>query len=143
MTDDQKDGKKTVDEEQTLLLQKMIERQERDIRLSRITAIAECALLTALIIVFALLVPKFLTTVTRVQEAMEEVDVLVEHAEESMSEITDLVRDADSIIMSNEEAISEAIENFNSVDFESLNQSISELAQIMEPVVEVVRILRE
>ena len=96
-----------------------------------------------LIIVFALLVPKFLTTVTRVQEAMEEVDVLVEQAEESMSEITSLARDADAIIMSNEEAISEAIENFNSVDFDSLNQSISELAQIMEPVAEVVRILKE
>lgn len=143
MTDGQNTDKKTVDEEQNLLLQKMIERQERDIRVSRITAAAECILLGALIIVFALLVPKFLTTVTRVQEAMEEVDVLVEQAEESMSEITSLARDADTIIMSNEEAISEAIENFNSVDFDSLNQSISELAQIMEPVAEVVRILKE
>ena len=143
MTDGQNTGKNAVDEEQTLLLQKMIERQERDIRVARITATAECILLAALIIVFALLVPKCLTTVTRVQEAMEEVDVLVEQAEESMSEITSLARDADAIIMSNEEAISEAIENFNSVDFDSLNQSISELAQIMEPVAEVVRILKE
>ncbi len=129
--------------EQTRLLQKMSRRQERGISVSKAIAIAEFALLGVLVVVFVLLVPMFLKTVTRVQETMDNVDALVAHAETSMSELTDLAKDTDVLINENEEAIKVALENFNSVDFESLNHSISSLAEIMEPVVEIVKILRE
>lgn len=135
--------KRNIDEEQNRLLQKMIERQEHDIRLTRITAFAECSLLAVLVIVFAILVPRFYKTVQSVEDAMERVDLLVDHAEESLSEVTDLAQDADDVIEANGEKIGLAIDNFNSVDFDSLNKSISEIAQIIEPVVDVVNILRE
>lgn len=135
--------KRNIDEEQTRLLQKMIERQEHDIKLARITAFAECSLLAVLVIVFAVLVPRFYKTVQTVEESMERVDILVDHAEESLSEVTDLAKDADDVIEANGEKISLAIDNFNSVDFESLNKSISEIAEVIEPVVDVVNILRE
>ena len=135
--------KRNIDEEQNRLLQKMIERQEHDIRLTRITAFAECSLLAVLVIVFAILVPRFYKTVQSVEDAMERVGLLVDHAEESLSEVTDLAQDADDVIEANGEKIGLAIDNFNSVDFDSLNKSISEIAQIIEPVVDVVNILRE
>jgi len=135
--------KHSVDAEQTRLLQKMIERQERDIKVSRITAFAECALLAVLIMVFAILVPRFYATVHRVEETMDEVDILVDHAEESLSEVTNFAKDADEVIEANGEKVSLAIDNFNSVDFESLNKSISEIAEVIEPVIEVVNILKE
>ena len=59
------------------------------------------------------------------------------------TQLTDLAKDTDVLINENEEAIKVALDNFNSVDFESLNHSISSLAEIMEPVVEIVKILRE
>ena len=130
--------KESVDEKQTRLLETMIKRQERDIRINRITAWAECLLLTVLIIVFAVLVPRFLKTVQRVDRTMEEVDVLLGQAQEAMSEMVDLARDMDEVVQENDEAISEAIANFNSVDFDSLNTSISNIANFLEPVVELV-----
>ena len=129
--------------EQTRLLQKMSRRQERGISLSKAIVIAEFALLGVLIVVFALLVPMFLKTVNRVQETMDNVDRLVANAETSMSELTDLAKDTDVLINENEEAIKVALDNFNSVDFESLNHSISSLAEILKPVVDVVQILKE
>ena len=132
-----------VDAEQTRLLRKMLERQDRDSTLARIIAFAEIGLLIVLIIVFAFLVPRFLNTVRKVNATMESVDELVDQAKESLSEVTDLAVDADKVIEANEEAVKEAIKNFNSVDFESLNNSISGLAEVIQPIVDVVKILKE
>lgn len=129
-------------DEQEKLLNRMIERQERGIRVNLITAVAECVLLGALVIVFALLVPKFLATVERVQEAMEQVDVLVDEAETSLEEIMVLVKDADALVQDNDDAVNEALKNFNSVDFESLNQSIDNIARVIAPIVELVEKLQ-
>ena len=131
-----------MDEEQNMLLQKMIERQERDIILSRITAFAECALLIGLLIVFLLLVPKFINMLTKVEQEMEHVDSLIEDVEESLIQITALAVDADEVVKENDEAIAEALENFNKVDFDSLNESISSIADIIAPVVDFVNVLR-
>ena len=131
------DLKNMTDAEQTVLLRKMIERQEHDIRLSRIIAFAECALLAILIIIFAVLVPRFFKTVKQVDSTMGQVDSLIEQAQGSLSGISVFVQDADSVILENEAAISTAIDNFNSVDFDSLNQSIASLARILKPLLEV------
>lgn len=145
--------KKTIDEEQSRLLQKMIERQEKDILISRITAIAECALLAVLVIVFGILVPKFFKTVARVEESMDRVDMLVADAETALTDLTGLAedaevtlgriktlaQDADTVLQDNDEALTQAIDNFNSVDFESLNRSISHIADVIEPIVELLQ----
>ena len=136
-------SKPNVDEEQTRLLRKMIERQNQDLKLSRVIAFAECALLAVLIIVFAFLVPRFLFAVERVKTSMDQVDQLVDHAETSMSEMVDLVRDADRVAENNEESVGEAIRNFNSVDFESLNRSIASISKVVEPVADIIKILKE
>lgn len=127
-----------VDKEQTELLQKLISQQKQNRVTGIVIAIAECVLLAVLIIVFSMLLPKFFQTVTRVEESMDQVDILVAQAESSLSEITVLARDADVLVRDNDEAITEAIEHFNSFDFDSLNRSISNIADIVEPVVEAV-----
>ncbi len=137
------DLKKMTDAEQTVLLRKMIERQEHDIRLSRIIAFAECALLAILIIIFAVLVPRFFKTVKQVDSTMVQVDSLIEQAQSSLSGINIFVQDADSVILENEAAISTAIDNFNSVDFDSLNQSIASLARILKPLLEVLEVFEK
>ena len=130
-------NKDRIDEEQTRLLQKMIERQERDIIINRVTAFAECTLLAALIIVFALLIPRFLKTVQTVEESMIQVQDLVDQAQASLIEITDLAKDVDQVIETNEASLAEAISNFNSVDFEGLNNSITNIRDAVEPLANV------
>lgn len=135
--------KEEVGREQTKLLSQIRKRQDRGLKVSKVIAVAECGLLGVLVVVFILLVPMFLKTVHRVEETMDAVDVLVEHAETSLTEVTELARDADKLVNENSEAIAVAIDNFNKVDFDSLNRSISNLAKIMEPIVEIVQILKK
>lgn len=140
--DPEPDYKHMTDIEQTKLLRKMIVRQEKDIKLQRIMAFAECGLLVVLILIFAILVPRFFKTVKSVDETMQEVDGLIEHAESSLEIITDLVLDADKVIERNEGQVADAIGHFNSVDFDSLNRSIASLADILQPILEMLEVFK-
>lgn len=133
-------AKEEVDREQSALLKKMIEKQEHDIKLTKVIAFAECSLLVVLIVVFLVLIPRFFTTVQKVESTMEDVNHLIETSEKSLKNIQDLVADADEIMMTNEQSIASALENFNKVDFDSLNRSISSLGDIMQPILDMLSV---
>jgi hypothetical protein len=59
----------------------MIEKQEHDIRLTKVIAFAECALLVVLSVVFLVLIPRFFTTVQKVEATMEDVNDLIDLSE--------------------------------------------------------------
>jgi predicted PurR-regulated permease PerM len=133
-------AKEEVDREQSALMKKMIETQEHDIRLTKIIAFAECSLLIVLIVVFLVMIPRFFTTVKKVEATMEDVNELIDTSQKSLENIQDLVADADDIMMKNEQSIANALENFNKVDFDSLNRSIASLGDIMQPILEVLKV---
>ena len=133
-------AKEEVDREQSALLKKMIDKQEHDIKLTKVIAFAECSLLVVLIVVFLVLIPRFFTTVQKVESTMEDVNHLIETSEKSLKNIQDLVADADEIMMKNEQSIASALENFNKVDFDSLNRSISSLGDIMQPILDMLSV---
>ena len=43
-------------------------------------------------------------------------------------------------MMKNEQSIASALENFNKVDFDSLNRSISSLGDIMQPILDMLNV---
>ena len=121
-------------------MKKMIEKQEHDIKLTKVIAFAECSLLVVLIVVFLVLIPRFFTTVQKVETTMEDVNQLIDLTEKSLENIQDLVADADEIMMKNEQSIASALENFNKVDFDSLNRSITSLGDIMQPILDMLNV---
>ena len=133
-------AKEEVDREQSKLKKKMIEKQEHDIKLTKVIAFAECSLLVVLIVVFLVLIPRFFTTVQKVETTMEDVNQLIDLTEKSLENIQDLVADADEIMMKNEQSIASALENFNKVDFDSLNRSITSLGDIMQPILDMLNV---
>ena len=133
-------AKEEVDREQSALLKKMIDKQEHDIKLTKVIAFAECSLLVVLIVVFLVLIPRFFTTVQKVETTMEDVNQLIDLTEKSLENIQDLVADADEIMMKNEQSIASALENFNKVDFDSLNRSITSLGDIMQPILDMLNV---
>ena len=133
-------AKEEVDREQSALLKKMIEKQEHDIKLTKVIAFAECSLLVVLIVVFLVLIPRFFTTVQKVETTMVDVNQLIDLTQKSLEHIQDLVADADEIMMKNEQSIASALENFNKVDFDSLNRSITSLGDIMQPILDMLNV---
>ena len=58
----------------------------------------------------------------------------MEQAGTSLEGIDQMVRDVDQLVTENTEAVSDAMDNFNSVDFDRLNDAIDDLASIIEPL---------
>ncbi|MDO5703330.1 MAG: hypothetical protein Q4G47_08260 [Lachnospiraceae bacterium] len=125
-----------VDKEQTILLKMMVDRQERDFRIQRIIAFSEVTLLIVMIVISVVAVPRIFQTTKKVESTMETVNTLLDQAKDSLTQITELADVADRVMKDNEKSLQVAIENFNRVDFESLNRSISSLGDVMQPMVD-------
>ncbi len=95
------------------------------------------ALLGAVCAVSIILVPKTLHTLDRVNASLERVDSLVETANTALITATEAAENANKLVADNADSVSEAMEKFNSVDFDALNRAINDLADIVEPLAKV------
>ncbi len=138
MNREKKDDRTSAETESLVILQKMMEKQEKGIRLNRIVAFAECFLLAVMLITAVVLGPLILRTVRNVNDVLEQVDSLIDNVESSLVEIKVLAQDADDLVVANEAAVNEAIGHFNEVDFESLNRSIERLSNVLKPMSKIV-----
>ena len=133
-----KEDRTSAETESLEILQKMMEKQEKGIRLNRIVAFAECFLLAVMLITALVMGPVILRTVRNVNDVLEQVDSLIDNVESSLVEIKVLAQDADDLVVANEAAVNEAIGHFNEVDFESLNRSIERLSNVLKPMSKIV-----
>ena len=110
---------------------------EKLLRCARIGVCLLGALLVVICVVSAAVVPKTLRTLDRVDETLAGVDSLVETAEAALTTANAAADSANKLVADNADAVAEAMEKFNSVDFESLNRAINDLADIVAPLARV------
>ncbi len=133
---------KASTEKTHFLLKKMVDKQDYGSKLTKIIVVILSLLLAALVIIFAILIPRIFITVNKVEATMSSVDELLVEAKDSLGELTDLAQHADDLITANEGAVADAIKNFNKFDLEALNRTISSVGEMMEPVVNVLKFFR-
>lgn len=100
------------------------------------------ALLAVLCAVSVLVVPKTLQTLERMNDTLQSIDSLMETAEDALEAANDAANSANKLVADNADAVAEAMEKFNSVDFEALNRAINDLADIVEPLAKLTSYLR-
>lgn len=123
------------------LLLELVKSQKEDSRGQKITAIATVAMFAAVLIALVILVPKVIVTLNSIQDmvkqtqaAVEQTQTFVQSANESLNGIDEMIANVDTLVTENTQSVADAMENFNSVDFERLNQAIDDLASIIEPL---------
>ena len=102
--------------------------------LLRILVIVNVIMAAVIVTAFVLLVPKTLSMFGALQEAVTELQELSSSAQESMDGINEIVGEANTIMNDNAAGMQQALENFNSVDFETLNKAINNLSDAVEPL---------
>ena len=121
---------------------------EKQAGLLRILVIVNVILTAGFLLAFALLVPRTLSVVGEAEEAVAEVhelsaaakkslegiDQIVSGAHTILDDADQMVKDAHQIMDDNTSNMENALENFNSVDFEALNRAINSLADAVEPL---------
>lgn len=95
------------------------------------------ALLAVACVVSVLLVPKALRALDRLGETLAGVDSLTQTAETALTTASAAADSANQLVADNADAVAEAMDKFNSVDFDSLNRAIKDLADIVAPLARV------
>ena len=89
--------------------------------------------------------PKVLAVINHVQESLTQVDELVADASTLIQDSTDqinalvgdatiLIDNANTMILDNTDAVSETVRKLNAVDFERLNKAIQDLDDAIQPL---------
>ena len=151
-----------MDEERTVLteieneasaVEQLLKEEQKQSRLIRILMIANVILAVGMLIALLIIVPKVTTMVSDAEKALANVEDLsqqaktalndlqglAEQAEESLDGIDEVVENANGILVENASGMNEAIDNFNSMDFEKLNQAINDLSDAVAPLASFAR----
>jgi len=133
----------------------LIETGKKQSGMLRIMVITNVILTVGILVAFVLVIPKLLSVVNDVQQAVTEVQELSSSAQDSLSgadqiisSANDILNDADQMVIyadqllkDNSASMEEALNNFNSVDFEALNNAINDLADAVKPLASLSRLL--
>ena len=110
---------------------------EKLLRYARIGVWLLGALLAAVCVVSVILVPKTLRALDRADDTLAGVDSLVKTAEAALATANAAADNANRLVADNADAVAEAMGKFNSVDFDSLNRAVKDLADIVAPLAKV------
>lgn len=99
------------------------------------------ALLAAVCLALAILLPRATRAFDHMEETMARVDTLSENVNDTLVAANDALRSAtaaadsaNKLVVDNTDAVGEVMEKINSVDFDALNKAINDLADIVEPL---------
>lgn len=137
-----------VESEETELLKNLLERQNKQLRYSRIMGIALTVMVVILLVVCLILVPEVVNTLGKVNNLIDQADATIAEVDtqlanldttfdslnEMSGEITTAADGINGLVDDNAEVLTEAMGKLNAIDFDGLNQSISDLQSVVEPM---------
>lgn len=126
-----------MDESKELLelLQKIEKANRQQVRLTRFVCIF--ALIAALCcgctvgLVYNVL-PQINTVVTQMQIVLGNLEAAT--AQLSVMDFTGMVSDVDALVTTAQQSLDQTMNKLNTIDFETLNQAIGDLAKVVEPM---------
>ena len=110
------------------LLRELVDSGKRRSHMLRIVLTVNVILAAAVLIVLIVLVPRTLSVISDAENTLNSVNELIVDTESVVEGADVIIQDAEKILEENAEGLEEAVNNFNSVDFDSLNEAISDLA---------------
>ena len=130
----------TLTEDTQQLIRELGESGKKRSRLLHILTIANVALAAAVLITLIVLVPRTLNMVSDAQDTLNSINEIAAGTKEIVESADGLLQEAETIMGDSETGLEAAVNNFNSVDFETLNKAINDLADAVEPLANLSRL---
>lgn len=128
------------------LLVELLKEQKKTSRRSLITASALVAICVMIGIAVLIIVPKVISTLNNAYKAIDGIQTVVVNAdkaissvEQSLDGIDEMVKNVDKVVVDNTEAVTKTVDQMSNIDVATLNKSIKELSQIIEPLAKFFR----
>ena len=100
---------------------------KKQLNMMKALMFAMAGIFLMLSIAVAILVPKVTTTLDNANVALEQISYTAEQMDGVLSSVETLVEDSSA-------GVTQALDNMNSIDFETLNKSISDLNSVVSPL---------
>lgn len=100
---------------------------KKQLNLMKVLVAAMTGILVVLVLIGMILVP-------RVKSTLQQVDVTLNQVYETTGYVKDAFSSLDGLVGENSEGVATAIEKLNQIDIDSLNQSIKDLGDVVEPL---------
>ena len=135
-----------MEEQNRDTMEKILKYTKKQYRMSVLTALFTIAMTAVVSVTAFLLVPKvtkLVADINRLTAPMEEMMGPIGEAADSMKKVAKEMEDIDfkgmskdvgELVVNANESISEAMKKVEALDIDSLNQSIQELHQVLEPL---------
>lgn len=118
----------------TELLIEIAKGQRKEAKSGRISAIATVALAVAFVITLSVFLPVAVNTLNKVNATLSEAENVAVAAQKSLDEIDGMVQNFNGVIVDNTDSVNTALSKVSEIDVNSLNRSIQELADILDPL---------
>ena len=99
----------------------------KQLNMMRVLMVGMAAVVCLLVVTLVVLVPEILNTLANANQALTEIKVVAQNANEVFGSVQILVEQSG-------QGVTEAIEKMNAIDIESLNQSIEDLGTVVSPL---------
>lgn len=117
------------------LMRQLLEESKKEVRFSRILAFTFLGILAVLIVTVAMLLPRAIST-------LEKVDAMVDDAQTIMVRATRSLDEVSSMTESITKTSDVAFESLGKVNFEELNMAITDLRDAIEPMANFARLFQ-
>lgn len=124
----------TIENDEVSLLRDLAKDTKRQLRYARVTSIASILMLIVVAVSLVIVIPKVIVTVNNLNTIIADASVTLETAETAIAGITETAESMDTFIADNSESISSVMTDIDAIDFEGLNQAITDLGDVVEPL---------
>jgi predicted PurR-regulated permease PerM len=128
------------------LLIALLKEQKKASRRSLITATALVAICLMIGAALLIIVPRINATLNNAYQAIDNIETVVANAdkaigsvEKSLTGIDQMVKNVDKVVVDNTDSVSKTVDRMSSIDIASLNKSIKDLSDIIEPLAKFFR----
>ena len=123
---------KTEERSTEALLKQIAENQQRDMRSSRITAIAVLVLAAALIVSLVVMVPAFMRTMNEAKATMESTQALIREANVSLEKLNRMTESIDTVVTDSSQSMGRVLQVLDAMDLEGLAASIQKFNSVID-----------
>ncbi len=116
------------------LLAELLEQQSKSSRNSKILVVIMGIIAAVAVIVAILLVPAAVGTIKEVNTLAISAETAVDDADSMISDVQKVIGKVNGVLDDNTEAVAESISKIKDIDIESLNKSIQEFSDVLEPL---------
>ncbi len=120
------------------LLMELVKDQKAAARNSRVIMICLVILTAVITVALLITVPKIVNTIKSVDATINEVNDTIDMAEKSIEDIDKMVQNVDDLVVTNTESVNKSISYIENIDFDSLNQSIQDFSDVIQPLADFV-----